>query len=331
MASRFNRSLLIGLSLIISCFLYQCISDNGIEVSPLGIMEFPEDNPSTDAKIELGRTLFFDPRLSRDNTISCASCHVPEYAFTDRKRVSIGVDGGVSMRNAPSLLNAGFLKTVMFDAHLENLEMQVTVPIQEHVEMDLSIKELIKRLQNIPEYQKAAKEIYNRDFDAWVLTRSIAAFERSLLSDNSRFDKYYYGKDKSAMSASEIAGWKLFSEKLYCTQCHPAPYFTTFIAENNGLYEDYGEDQGRFRIHNDTADMGKFKIPSLRNVALTYPYMHDGSIGSLKGVIEHYQSGGKLHINKSDHIRPFKLNNEQKSDLVNFFNALTDTSYMRYY
>ncbi|NVK63495.1 MAG: cytochrome-c peroxidase [Flavobacteriales bacterium] len=318
-----------GISLI-SFFLTDCESSDR-SVSPYPSIIFPEDNPSTQEKIELGRKLFFDKRLSKNNEIACASCHLPEYAFTDRLPVAQGVEGRTTERNAPSILNAGYLPTVMFDAHIETLEKQVIVPIQEHTEMDLSIKELLTKLRKVPAYQEAAKSIFGRDFDAWVLTRSISSFERSLMSLDSKFDRYYYQNDKNAMSASEVRGWKLFSEKLYCTECHTPPMFTTYEALNNGLYSDYGEDKGRFRIHNDSTDIGKFKIPSLRNITLTFPYMHDGSIGSLEEVLAHYSKGGNDHVNKDKRIVPFTLSNTEEKDLLNFMEALTDTSYMKDY
>ena len=295
--------------------------------SYLGVIDEPEDNLSNPAKIALGRKLFFDKRLSVDNSISCASCHNPAWAFTDRKIVSEGVMGRKTQRNSPSILNAGYLETVMFDAHLTTLEKQVIVPIQEHVEMDMNMIDLLKKLNEIPEYQLAAREVFNREFDAWVLTRSIAAYERSLVSDSARFDQFVRG-EKAALTDSEKRGWKLFSEELYCTKCHPAPHFTTYKAANNGLYEVFGEDKGRFRIKNDSTDIGVFKIPSLRNIELTYPYMHDGSLTSLSQVLDHYSKGGSKHFNQSDIIVPFNLSEEDKNDLINFFTTLTDTSYM---
>jgi cytochrome c peroxidase len=188
--------------------------------------------------------------------------------------------------------------------------------------------DLISRLQAIPEYQNAAKSIFNRDFDAFVLTRSISAFERTLISSNSRFDQYYYYNKSSALNNEEKEGWKIFSDKLYCTKCHPAPYFTIFTAENNGLYVDYGIDQGRFRIHGDSNDIGKFKVPTLRNIELTFPYMHDGSISTIEEVIQHYAKGGKSNDNQSALIKPFKLTEREIRQLKSFLFSLTDTSYM---
>lgn len=318
----------IGLLLIIGFFALRCSTSQDLNARVQ--IPSPSDNPLTDAKIALGRQLFFDKRLSLDGTVSCATCHDPRKAFTDNLAKSRGISGQLSERNAPSLLNAAFLKTAMFDAHLQTLELQVIVPIQEPVEMGHNMKNLIKQLRQIPEYQAAAQAIYGRDFDAWVLTRSISAFERSLLSMNAPFDQFMAGNQR-AMSASQKAGWKLFSEELYCTKCHPAPYFTTFEAANNGLYADYSgkTDQGRFRIHHDSSDIGKFKIPSLRNLPLTFPYMHDGSLQTMDAVLAHYQKGGAKHPLQNKEITAFELSTKEKEQLLSFFNALVDTSYLR--
>jgi cytochrome c peroxidase len=314
----------LGLSLFHSCSNKTYFSAELIPVPA------PLDNPTTSDKAELGRKLFFEKRLSLDGTIACASCHDPRKAFTDQLTTSRGINGQVTERNSPSLLNSGFLKTAMFDAHLQTLELQVIVPIQEKTEMGHNMKVLIPQLRAIPEYQAAAKKIFNRDFDAFVLTRSISAFERTLVSMNSKYDQYMRG-DKDALSRDEKAGLKLFSEKLYCTQCHPAPYFTTFIAENNGLYQDYEPivDKGRFRIHLDSNDIGKFKVPSLRNIELTFPYMHDGNLKTLEDVIGHYSKGGKKHPKQNKVIVPFALNEGEQKQLIAFLRSLTDTSYLK--
>jgi cytochrome c peroxidase len=313
-------------TIFLSLFLFQC-KTNIQTIKPLGEVPAPTENPTTSDKIELGRKLFFDKRLSSDGTVSCATCHIPQFAFTDQKTVSEGVNGGRTQRNSPSILNAGYLPTVMYDAHIKTLELQVIVPIQEHVEMNMKMLDLLKRLKNISEYQEASMRIYKRDFDAYVLTRSISAFERSLISQNSRFDQFLGGNKKS-LSKDEIKGWKLFSEVLYCTKCHPAPHFTTYQPENNGLYSNYTNDLGRFRIFNDSNDIGKFKVPSLRNIELTFPYMHDGSLKTIDDVLVHYQSGGQIHPNKSKIIQPFQLNIEQINQVKKFLFSLTDTSYM---
>lgn len=281
----------------------------------------------SDENIELGRKLFFDTRLSLDGTVSCASCHLPEYAFTDQKEFSRGVNGHQSSRNSPSLLNSIFLKRLMFDAEVQTLEEQALVPLQDTNEMGMIMSDLIDRLIQIPDYANAAQSIYGRDFDAFVLTRSLAAYQRSLISLNSRFDQAERGEINR--TTEEERGWKLFSEELYCTKCHPAPYFTTFVAENNGLYSNYNLDEGRFRINFDSTEIGYFKIPSLRNIELTFPYMHDGSFKSLDEVLTHYAAGGNDHVNKSEIIQPFRLSRQNRVDIKSFLVSLTDTTYIQ--
>ena len=322
-----EKNIYFGGIILISLFFCQCKQSSNHSSGQISIVS-PSDNFITSEKVALGRKLFFDNRLSINNEVSCATCHSPELAFTDGKVVSVGVKGRATERNSPTILNSGLLPKVMFDAHLPTLEQQVIVPIQEHVEMDMNMIDLIEKLRVVDEYEEAAKNIFNREFDAWVLTRAIAAYERTLISSNTPFDQYYYQKDKHALTESQKSGWKLFSDKLYCTQCHSAPNFTNFEAINNGLYEDFGEDKGRFRIFNDSADIGKFKVPSLRNIALTAPYMHDGSINSLDEVIDHYAVGGNTHVNKDKRIIPFSISKKERMDLKNFLISLTDTSYM---
>ena len=320
--------MILGGSFMLSLFFFNCTSSSINQKDKYFSIISPENNVITSDKIEFGKKLFFDKQLSIDNTVSCATCHIPELAFTDGKVFSDGVNNLKTARNSPTLLNAAFLPTVMFDAHLTTLEKQVIVPIQEHNEMGMDMLVLLKKLRNIPEYNQLANEIFDRDFDGWVLTRAISAFERSLISDNSAFDKYYYEGDKSAMSKSAVRGWELFSKELYCTKCHPTPYFTNFLPINNGLHSDYSADKGRYRVFHDSINVGAFKVPTLRNINLTKPYMHDGSIPDLTSVIQHYQSGGSNHFNKDERIMPFEISEDQTIDLIHFFEALTDTSYM---
>ena len=311
---------LLGLTVLVSC-------DSTSGVSILGEMFVPEDNPYSEEKVALGKKLFFDKRLSLDNSMSCASCHLPEKAFTDGLAIAEGVKGRKAFRNTPSLYNVGFSPTFMFDAHITSLEEQALVPILDTNEMAATIKAIIDKLSKDPYYAKAVRKIYNREIDAWAITRGLATFQRTLISDNSPFDRYYYKGEKGAISESAKRGWKIFSEKLYCIQCHTPPYFTNFKAENNGLYLDYIGDQGRFRIHGNSTDKGKFKIPTLRNIKLTGPYMHDGSMGTLQEVIEHYSRGGEQHVNKSPIIQPFHLNVDEKKALIEFLGALSDNNF----
>ena len=316
--------LLIALAniLVVSC-------EPSSNTSVLGEIEFPADNPYSDEKAELGKRLFFDKRLSLDNSMSCASCHLPEKAFTDGLSIAEGVGGKKAFRNTPTLYNVGFSPTFMFDAHIQSLEEQALVPIHDTNEMASNMKAIIQQLSTDEYYVKAAQKMFNRDIDAWVITRSLATFQRTFISDNSLFDRYYYKGEEDAISEEAKKGWKIFSEELYCIKCHAPPHFTNFSAVNNGLYSDYTNDQGRFRIHGDSADLGKFKVPTLRNIQLTGPYMHDGSLKTLDEVINHYSRGGEEHVNKSPIIQPFRLNDNQKSALIEFLESLSDNNFRK--
>jgi cytochrome c peroxidase len=291
----------------------------------LGQIPFPKDNQDSPQKRAFGKLLFFDKRLSKNNEVSCASCHQPQKAFTDGLPKSAGVGGKTAMRNAPSLLNSAYFKTYMYDGELKTLEQQVLVPIQDHLEMGSSMKEVLQKLSKDANYNRLAKSVFNRKLDAYVITRAISTYERSLISQNSKFDRYRAGA-KNALNANEIAGWKLFSEKLYCTECHSEANFTNYKVLSNGLYSDYGTDQGRYRINGLEKEKGTFKVPSLRNVSLTAPYMHDGSIKTLREVILHYSNGGAKFSNKSPIIKPFRLNNLEINQLELFLKTLIDTS-----
>ena len=295
---------------------------SGVEVP------FPVDNPITAKKIAFGKKLFFDKRLSANNEISCATCHNPAKAFTDGLPKSRGVNGETALRNAPSLLNSSYFKSYMYDGEVKTLEEQVLVPIQDHLEMGSSMKEVLDKLSKDPEYKQLAKTLFNRELDAYVITRAISTFERSLISRKSKFDRYRAG-EKQALNQNELAGWRLFSQKLYCTKCHSGPDFTNYAVVSNGLYSDYGVDAGRFRIHGLEKDRGTFKVPGLRNVSLTAPYMHDGSIQTLKEVILHYSKGGEAFPNKSRIIKPFQLTDLEINQLESFLRALTDTSFIK--
>lgn len=319
---KFNKSLFLWFLLIFGIG-WRC--SEAEEHVVLGKIPFPEDNPITAEKIVFGKRLFFDKRLSKNNEIACATCHRPDKAFTDGLPKSKGVNGQIALRNAPSLLNSSYFKSYMYDGEVKTLEEQVLVPIQDHHEMGSSMKEVLQKLSKDSGYRHLARSVFNRELDAYVITRAISTYERSLISQNSRFDQYRAGV-KGILNADEIAGWKLFSEKLYCTKCHSGSNFTNYRVLSNGLYSDYGIDQGRFRINGLEKEKGTFKVPSLRNVSLTAPYMHDGSIHTLREVILHYSKGGKTFANKSPIIQPFQLNKLEIKQLELFLRSLVDTS-----
>lgn len=290
--------------------------------------EFPEDNAFTDARWELGKKLFFDPVMSRNQEISCASCHLPSFAFSDTVSFSPGVDGSPGTRNAPSLANVAYHPYYTREGGVPSLEMQVLVPIQEHNEFDFNILEIAERLDDDPDYQKMAQLAYNREPDHYVITRALATFERSMISGNSPYDKYHFQNDKTALTDQQIKGMELFySDKTNCFSCHSGFNFTDYGFANNGLYNEY-IDNGRFRLTKDESDRALFKIPTLRNAGITGPYMHDGSMKTLEDVVSHYNSGGQNHPHKSPLIKALHLTDEEQNALVTFLKSLTDQSFI---
>lgn len=286
--------------------------------------DIPVDNKLTLNKIELGKLLFFDPILSRDSSISCASCHSQNYFFADSLRVSKGVDGRKGTRNSPSLINVAYQPSMFWDGGNPTLEQQVLGPIDSHVEFDFDIHKIVNRLLKHTLYPDLFTRAFGQEPSIFTLTRAIAAFERTLIGGKSRYDKYLQQVDTNALSISEKNGLRLFfSEEAECFHCHQGFLFTDFSFRNNGLYETYA-DSGRARITQIPSDVGKFKVPSLRNVARTAPYMHDGSLSTLEEVLDHYISGGKNHNNKSPIIQPLSLTTQEKSDIINFLKSLTD-------
>ncbi len=275
----------------------------------------PKDNLTTPEKVALGEKLFFDPRLSIDNTVSCASCHVPERAFTDGKVLSDGVNGKKSMRNAPSLVNVAYQPYFMFEGAIPNLERQSHVPIIDLNEMGYErISDLVDELAAIEEYQVLAQKAFNRPFDVFVLTRALAAYERTLIQWDSAFDDFYFLQ--KPMDAQMQRGYRIFSEKLYCAECHKAPYFTDFGLHNNGFYDSL--DWGRWRITGLETDKGTFKTPSLKNLKHTAPYMHNGQLKSIDEVLDYYSQGGSGNPNRDKRIQSFTLSENERRDLIYF-------------
>jgi len=291
------------------------------------VVNHPEGNEFTQARWDLGKKLFYDNILSLDSSISCASCHLPKLAFSDNRAFSPGIKNRPGKRNAPSLANVAYHPYMLREGGVPTLEMQVLVPIQEENEFNHNIIDIGKLLEKDSLYVKMAKEAYNRAPDYYVITRSISLFERTLISGNSKYDKYINKKEK--LNTQEKKGMKLFfSDKLKCSSCHNGFNFTNYSFENNGLYTSYA-DVGRFRFSKDSNDIALFKVPTLRNIEITAPYMHDGSIKTLKEVIEHYNSGGKSHANKSSLLLPLDLSQDEKDNLNAFLLTLTDNEFIQ--
>jgi cytochrome c peroxidase len=288
--------------------------------------DIPEDNQLTEARVALGKQLFFEPALSVDSSIACGSCHKQSLAFADDLPISPGVRGRLGFRNSPTLANLAYLTNVNKDGGVPKLDIQALVPIEDHAEMDLPILHAAERLNADPEYADAFQRAYGEPATPFTITRALGAFQRTLISANSVYDRYLMG-EASLGAAAERGRQLFFSEATNCSSCHGGFNFTENGFFNNGLYETY-EDGGRRRVTGLPEDDGVFRVPTLRNIALTAPYMHDGSLPDLQAVLQHYNTGGMTHPNKDSRIRPLYLSTEQLADLEAFLHTLTDTSFL---
>lgn len=287
----------------------------------------PADNAITLEKVALGKMLFFDPILSKDSTIACASCHVQSLAFVDDDRFSLGVDDSLGFRNALSLTNVAYNNLFFWDGGVPSLELQVIAPIESPFEMNHVLDSVVAKLGRHPYYSVRFEELFGRPVDKVSFTQSIASFERTLVSFNSPFDRYYFYNEPT-LTEAQIRGKELFfGNRANCSNCHSLPNFTNNGFANNGLYETYS-DMGRRRVTVRFNDDALFKTPTLRNIARTSPYMHDGSIPTLQAVVSHYNNGGSNHFNKSAMVRPLNLTPQEQADLVAFLESLTDDSFI---
>lgn len=298
---------------------------------PLGI---PPDNPPTVETIALGRRLFYDPALSMDGTIACATCHDPTKGFTDGKAVSTGFQNKTGTRSAPTVLNTAYYQSLFWDGRASGLEAQAVGPITNPIEMATSPEAVVQRLQASALYREEFKHAWGADQITFeMVSKSIASFERTVLSGNSPFDCYYYGGNKQALSASARRGLKVFTDpkRGNCASCHTigstSALFTDQKFHNIGIGANTDgslADSGRYAATKNDADMGSFKTPSLRNAVWTAPYMHDGSVPTLKDVIDHYIGGGNSnpHLDKKIRVLDF-LSGQERGDLLEFLQSLT--------
>jgi len=282
----------------------------------------PVHNPVTSTKVALGKRLFFDPILSRDSTIACSSCHLPEMAFTDRRSVSVGIEGRSGSRNAPSLVNIAYQKLFFWDGGSLTLEHQVFGPLEDANEMDADLAAVLERLEENTFYRELFERAFNESPGLRTLTQALASYQRTIRSGGSRYDRYMAG-DTHALTVEEKRGKGLFEGRARCSRCHHGFLLSDHSFENNGLVI-MNADSGRARITLQPEDYGRFKVPSLRNVERTAPYMHDGRIATLKAVIEHYNQGGMSVRGQHVAIRPLALTEAEKNDLVAFLTALND-------
>jgi len=295
----------------------------------LPLAEVPEDNPLTAAKISLGRQLYFDKRLSVDNSVSCASCHDPGKGWTDGVPYSAGVGGRRGRRNSPTVLNAAYHAFQFWDGRAGSLEEQALAPITNQIEMAMpSLLILEQKLEAIAGYREQFHDVFRTPVKAENIARAIAAFERTVLAGAAPYDRFKAG-DKLALSESAQRGLKLFFNKAHCAACHVGPTFTDNAFHNIGVgMRNPDPDRGRNVVSNLLGDLGTFKTPSLRDVSRTAPYMHDGSVKTLQAVVDFYDAGGYKNRQLDEEIYPLKLTAREKQDLITFLNeGLTSDAY----
>ncbi len=296
-------------------------------------------NPLTHDGIALGRKLFFDKRLSGNNQVSCAACHQQNLAFSDGSALTTkGISGKALERNSPALINLAWANNGLFwDGGSTNLESQAFAPLAHEDEMHQNLEELILELNADANYPRLFNNAFKRPINQADIVKAIAQFERTLISGNSRYDKYIRRESGGNLNDEELKGLQL-AEK-FCFSCHSTPLLTDNLYHNNGIDNDYTDDtelmmkKGRFRITNDIQDLGKFKTPTLRNIEKTAPYMHDGRFSTLKEVVEHYSNGILTsptldsNLNRNGKLG-FSFSETEKQQLIAFLKVLTDTQYL---
>jgi cytochrome c peroxidase len=303
--------------------------------APLGLppVPIPAANKPTADTIALGRRLYYDPKLSLDGSIACASCHSPLHGFTDGLPVSLGVSGQHGKRNAPTVLNAAYQPVQFWDGRAASLELQAAGPIANPVEMNQSHEACVGKLDSEPEYKKLFAQAFGPGpVTIGKVEMAIASFERTLLSGNSPFDRYEFGGDKKAMKPEAIRGLAIFKDanKGNCVKCHTIESSYALFAD--GKYHNLGvglnaegelTDLGRYNESKVESDKGAFRTPTLRNIALTGPYMHDGSVTTLRRVVDFYVGGGNSNPQLDKDIKQLHLSGREREDLVAFLEALT--------
>ncbi|HET7209274.1 MAG TPA: cytochrome c peroxidase [Terriglobales bacterium] len=303
--------------------------------APLGLppVPVPADNPPTAETIALGHRLYYDPLLSVDNTVSCASCHHPDFGFSDGKPVSNGVNGKTGTRNSPTVFNSAYFVTQFWDGRAPSLEVQAEGPVQNPVEMAHTLKGVEQKLMANPSYRdQFAKAFGSGAITYEMVEKAIASFERTVVSGNSPFDRWKFRGEEKAVSDSVKRGFVVFTsaEKGNCAACHTVGKDYALFTDNKfhnvgvGVKNEQATDAGRFAVTNNPVDKGAFKTPSLRNVALTAPYMHDGSLKTLKEVVDFYIGGANSNPNLDKNIRALDfLSGQERADLLAFLESLT--------
>jgi cytochrome c peroxidase len=303
--------------------------------APLGLppVPIPADNPPTADTITLGRRLFYDRRLSKDNSLACSSCHDSRFDYTDGLKLSKGVGGATGIRNAPTVMNSVYLPLQFWDGRAISLEQQAASPIADPLEMNQPHEVSVSKLGVDPVYRAMfLKAFGSEDVTIGRVERALASFERTILSGNSAFDRYQYGGDKKALTPAQIRGLSIFTDpnKGNCIVCHTVN--DQYALFTDGAFHNIGEgvgedgqfsDTGRYHETKVVTDQGAFKTPTLRNIANTAPYMHDGSLKTLKEVVDFYAGGGNSNPYLDRQIRVIKLSGQDRTDLVEFLKSLT--------
>lgn len=296
---------------------------------PFGLEEtkvvIPEDNPLTKEKVELGRLLFFDKRLSQDNTIACANCHLAKFAFTDGKPVSTGIRGQKGGRSAPASINRVFSSAQFWDGRAATLEAQSVGPFTNPIEHGFANYDvMMAKMMKIPGYRKLFMQVFGEDkITIDNVGKAIASFQRTVLSGNSPADRFDQGQEEGAIPAAAQHGLILFREKARCTKCHSGFNFTDEKFHNLGLgWDDNKVDLGRYMVTKNAEDIGAFKTPTLREIARSAPYTHDGRFKTLEEVVNFYNQGGVKNPHQDPLIIPLELTDEEKRDLVAFLHTL---------
>ena len=319
-----------------------------VDIGPLPPAPVPEDNPLTPEKVELGRLLFFDARLSADGSLACVSCHLPDQGWATHTPLSPAYPTNMERRLSPTLVNVAYNKVLLWDGRAEVLEKQALGPIQNPLHMNQNLDLLVEKLRAVPDYVQRFQTVFGTSVNAEALGKALAAFERTLVTRNAPFDRYLAG-DQQAMSQSALRGMELFKGKAGCILCHNGPNFSDSQFHNLGVpeapllshplvqaairfdakrmkvpeYDQVKEDLGRYLVTKEEQDKGAFKTPTLRNVAQRDPYMHNGIFQSLEDVLDFYARGGGAVSGKSPLLQPLEFTVQDKRDLVAFLQSLT--------
>jgi cytochrome c peroxidase len=296
--------------------------------TPVGMppVPIPKDNPMTVEKVALGKMLYFDKRLSKDQTVSCATCHDPKMGWAEHRPTSKGIKDQIGGRNAPTVINSAYMTSQFWDGRAKTLEEQAVGPIENPIEMGHDLASVCQDCQKVPQYADSFKKVFGTGVTKEGIAKAIAAFERTVVSGNSAYDKFKAG-DKKARSEAQQRGMALFMGKGACSTCHAPPIFSNGQFYNAGVSCDKKKpDEGLKDVTKKAEDMGKFRVPHLRDIADTKPYFHDGSAAELKDAVAMMAAGGKDNPNLSPMmkmVRTAKLTDKDKADLVEFLKALS--------